>query len=187
MGRNTVCNIIVGAQRTGKTSIAKLFADGYDKKVLVVCPDDYEEAWSKYKLISSSEIATLTDGKYRVIYDPKDKEFLSIIVDHYKHGMIVWDDSKVYFNTSQRVFELEAMLARRRQFNIDIFFMYHGFSAMPGLLWTYATHLTLFRTNDAFQRAAEKTLNYDEMVIAMERVKKEAILDPHYHEIIPLQ
>lgn len=187
MGRNTSCLIITGAQRTGKTTFAKSVADQYPKKVLVVCPDDMEPAWYKYKLIDPSEIATITEGKHRVMYDPKDKLFLERITDHYKNGMLIWDDAKVYFNNQSRINELEAMLARRRQFNIDIMFMYHGFSTIPALLWTYSTHIALFRTNDAYQRSANKTLNYEEMVKILDRVKEQCRTNPYYKEIISLQ
>lgn len=186
MGRNTTCTIIVGAQRTGKTTFAKKLADEYLKKVLVVCPDDMEPAWYKYKLISPNDIIGLKSGRSRVIYDPRDTNFLRTIVDNYKGGLLIWDDAKVYFNTHARVFELEAMLARRRQFNLDIMFMYHGFSTIPALLWTYSTHLALFRTNDAFQRSANKTLNYDEMVKFLDEIKSRAQTDPHVHKIISL-
>lgn len=185
-GRNTTCIIICGAQRTGKTTFSKKLADEYPKKVLVVCPDDMEPAWSKYKPIERAQLLEFTSGKRRIIYDPRDKEFLSFIIDNYKNGMLIWDDAKAYFNTNQRIFELEAMLLRRRQFNLDIMFMYHGFSTIPPLLWTYTTHLALFRTNDAFQRAAAKTFSFEILASAMANINAQAKIDPHYHEIIPL-
>lgn len=186
-GRNTTCTLIVGAQRTGKTTFAKKLADGYPKKVLVVCPDDMEPAWLKYKLVQPSEIATLTGGKSRVIFDPRDKNFLTVVIENFRNGLIIWDDAKVYFNTNQRIWELEAFLIRRRQNNIDAMMMYHGFSTIAPLFWTYATHLALFRTNDAFQRAADKVVNFEQMVKHLEEVKAEALKNPHYHRIIPVQ
>ena len=187
--RNTTSNILVGAQRTGKTTFAKSIADVYpaDKKVLVVCPDDFEPAWKSYRLIQSAQIPALKAGKHRVMYDPKDKKFLALVADNFRDGLIIWDDAKVYFNTQPKIFELEAMLIRRRQYNFDVMFMYHGLSTIPALLWTYATHLTLFRTNDAFQRSAYKTLNPELMESIVARVKKEAEKDPYYKEIISLQ
>ena len=186
-GRNTTCTLIVGAQRTGKTTLAKKIADQYPKKVLVVCPDDMEPAWSKYNLITPAEIAALTGGKSRVIYNPRDKFFLQHVSDNFRNGLIIYDDAKVYFNNNQKIFELEAFLVRRRQNNIDAMFMYHGFSTIAPLLYTYSTHIALFRTNDAFERAKDKILNYEQMVQHMEQIKAQAQTDPHYHRIISLQ
>lgn len=186
-GRNTTCTLIIGAQRTGKTTFAKRIADEYPKKVLVVCPDDMEPAWLKYKLIQPEEIRALTGGKSRVIYNPRDKFFLQTVTDNFRNGLIIWDDAKVYFNNNQRIFELETFLVRRRQYNIDAMMMYHGFSTIAPLLWTYATHTALFRTNDAFERAKDKILNYDQMLKHMEDIKQEAVSNPHYHRIITLQ
>lgn len=179
--------VIIGAQGTGKTTFAKKAADKYGKKVLVIVPDDYERAWHPYPIIQLKDVSRMTTGKRRVIYDPDDKEFMLNLRNQFSNGLIIWDDSKTYFNTHQRVFELEKMMIRSRQTNVDHFFMYHGFSAIPGLLWTYTTDIALFNTHDSHQRSKDKILNYEVMEKRMAEVRAGAAKDPHFVKVYRIQ
>jgi hypothetical protein len=184
--RRTYRTMIIGKQGSGKTTFAKKLALKYPKKVLVIVADDFEPAWKNFPLVEMENVGKLSSGKRRIIYEPENKEFINDLKHRFAGGLIIWDDAKTYFRSQKSINELENMLIRSRQFNVEHVFMYHGLSTIPGMIWSYLTHLVLFATNDAHVRAKDRTFNYELMIERVNHVNAEAKKNEHFHEIYPL-
>ena len=65
---------------------------------------------------------------------------------------------------------------------LDVFAVAHGFTEVPVRLYTFATRIILFKTNDSIKRAAEKMRDPQSAIAAQQRVNEKANTNPHYFE-----
>lgn len=175
---------ILGTNGTGKTTfVKKLVLNELKKKdshVLVVVPDDMEWVtlpWvhPRFKHRVSSYV-----GARKVIYEPG---LLEIIDRNFTEGMLVFDDCRAYFKAATDPV-LQRILIRRRQKELDIVVVGHGFTQVPPAFFTFTTHYALFKTVDNIDRRKDCIQNFPMMVEAQARINKMAEKDPHYHEVI---
>ena len=75
---------------------------------------------------------------------------------------------------------LEELLIARRQLELDIFYIAHGFTRVPPLFWPYYTDLILFKTKDNPSSRKNALLQYDEIIEAQRRINNHP--NPHYYE-----
>jgi hypothetical protein len=147
-----------------------------EREDIVGAPDDAE--WIDYaenKLQTPDDF--IFDGIQRHIFD--EQHTLNII-EHFKNGIIVFDDCRCYFkdNIDTRVVDL---LIRRRQRAVDVFVVGHGFTTVPPKFFTYYSDAVLFRTVDNIDRRKNCITNFEYFKNAQAKVNKQSLKEPHYH------
>jgi MoxR-like ATPase len=187
MNRKANLLILLGYNGTGKTSFLRKLT-GKAERSLIITPD-YSE-WNEVKEISVKEIAKFK-GKARIIYR---KNILQELINRYNKGLLILDDYRGFGITSNshEAEILRTLVIRRRQKMIDIAISGHGFTEIvPRFLFTFASHLALFKTIDNIDRIKGYVQNFDFLVKKQEEINRKS--NPNelkefmtYHEIIKL-
>ena len=183
-GRTPKQIIVLGTNGTGKTTfVKKLVLSELKKKdshILIVVPDDME--WDTIEYVHPKYPGRIESyvGARKVIYFDG---LMEIIQDKFRNGLLVFDDCRRYFTSSVGK-ALHGLLIRRRQKMIDIVVVGHGFTEVPPKMFTFSTHIALFRTIDNIVRRKDCINNFEEIKAAQTRIKEKALKEPHYNEII---
>lgn len=181
--RNAKLIIVMGYNGTGKTTaVKKMVIDQLKAKqrVLIITPDDVE--WSSVPLVNPRFPARISwyVGARRLIYEPGH---LSLIADHFRNGMIVFDDCRAYLEAKTDP-EVHKLLIRRRQRMIDIIAVGHGFTEIPPKFFTFASDIILFKTIDNIQRRKEVLKDFEQMREAQTRINIAAMKNIHHFEVL---
>ena len=80
--------------------------------------------------------------------------------------------------------EIRSMLISCRQNDVDFIAVGHGFTTIPPLMFTYATHFAVFATTDAVARRKNCVINFPALVETVNMVNREALASPHTFKII---
>lgn len=177
--------IVLGTNGTGKTTLLKKFVVNALKsgeRVLIVTPDYVE--WLTIQEVHpklSHHIASYKGAK-RIIY--KDDTTLDNIIEHFNNGLLIYDDCRSYFHSNIGE-KIRQQFIRRRQHKLDIFFVGHGFTEVPPIVFTYANTIYLFKTRDNITRRKKEIQDYDLMLRMQLKVNQRAEKEPHYFQIIP--
>lgn len=178
------CIVILGYNGTGKTTLVKKMITNELKKdkarILVVTADDIEfptipMVHPKFPWRVGSYV-----GVRKIIYQDG---LLEIIQKNFRNGLLIFDDCRAYLGPTVEI-DLHNLLIRRRQKEIDIVAVGHGFTEVPPKFFTFASEYILFKTVDNIYRRKNVIRNFDIMKEAQERVNSKAEGDPHYYEII---
>lgn len=184
VGRTPKQIVILGTNGTGKTTLVKKLVVNELKKenshVLIVVPDDME--WTNIPQVHPKYLQRIATykGARKIIYQPG---LIDIIREHFKNGMVVFDDCRAYFDNSLER-DLHSLLIRRRQQMIDIIAVGHGFTEVPPKFFTFATHYALFKTIDNIDRRKNVMSDFDNLKACRNRVNEIAKTKPHHFEII---
>ena len=73
---------------------------------------------------------------------------------------------------------------KRRQGEVDVYAVGHGFTDIPPVFFTFATDLFLFRTTDNIVRRKNVLKEYERTLEAQKRINREATKNQHYYEWI---
>lgn len=180
--RTSKLTIVLGFNGTGKTTMLRRILEGSGQRALVVTPDDIE--WTDVPATTLSRKEDFVfDGIRRHIFDPD--RTLDLIA-YFKKGILVFDDCRAYFNdsTDPRVRQL---LIRRRQREVDIFAVGHGFTQVPPVFFTFASDYILFKTVDNIDRRKDCITNFDFLKASQHYVNEKAKTNPHFFRYIKNQ
>ena len=176
--------IILGTNRTGKTTLTKEIITGMNRKrKLVLTPDPYEPKWNEYPIIKRSEIAKF-EGTRKLFYSKND--FIGLN-NSLTDCVLILDDFGAFEDMNQKEQKaLKRLLVRRAQKRLDIFVIAHGFTdIVPTFLYRYVSQFIIFKTEDNPKMIKQRIKRYDELIQVVERVDKNK--DPHFYEIINLK
>jgi GTPase SAR1 family protein len=176
-------NIVLGHNGTGKTTFIKQLIEKSSqagRRVLVVTPDDIE--WPELPEISHSEIYNF-QGVKKAIYEPA---LLPAIYRNFHNGLLVMDDFKAFgISSKEDITTLRQLAVRRRQRMMDIAIAAHGFTeVVPLFLYTFSTHIVLFRTIDNIQRVLHVLKEGVKMKQMQAEINQRATTEPHFYKII---
>jgi len=182
MERTAKMVIILGANGTGKTTLLREIVTQSNQKTLIVTPDDAE--WLDCQEVELTKPSDFVyTGLRRHIFNPdKDNGTLKKL-EFFKKGIIIFDDCRSYINASTDI-HIRQLLIRRRQREVDVFAVGHGFNEVPPVFFTFATSIILFRTTDNIVRRKNCLKDYEAVLQKQTEVNKEAEKDPHYFQII---
>lgn len=176
--------MFVGKPGTGKTTqIRKLVRSALEAKrrVLVVTP--HENEWEDLPLVHprfQQRIATYVGGRRIIV---RELEQAREVCRLFRHGLLVFDDCRVYVPDAPDP-EIRSMLISCRQNDVDFIAVGHGFTTIPPLMFTYATHFAVFATTDKVDRRKNVVMNFPSVEDTVKRVNNAALKNPHYFEII---
>jgi len=172
---------IVGTNGTGKSTLcAKLvertvLAGG---RALIVMPDDRE--WSGVSQLKEGELNRFKRIR-KIVFDPEST--LDVLVN-YKHGLLVFDDCRAYVPSSLAA-QMHELLIRRRQNDVNIIAVGHGFTEVPPKFFTFATEIVIFKTVDNILKRKDCINDWTAMAYAVQYVNKVAGEGkPHFYKVV---
>ena len=176
--------VAVGKPGTGKTTqIRRIVRSALlaKRRVLVVTP--HENEWLDLPEVHPrfpERITSYVGGRRIVI---RELEQFREVCRLFKNGLLVCDDCRVYIPDTPDP-TVRAMLISCRQDDRDVIAVGHGFTTVPPLFFTYATHFMIFATTDKVDRRQKCVLNFPAVKYTVDAVNKEALEDPHTFKII---
>jgi len=179
--------IIMGTNGTGKTTIAKelIFAElkKKDGRVLILTPDysEFQEILEVHPGFPE-RIERYTGARKIIVSKSTAASTLQLVYDHYKRGLLVFDDCRAYFKASTLDI-LETVLIRRRMMMVDILAVGHGPNKIPPAFFAYATHFIFFKTNVPMRCRKEELEDIERWENVQKGVNMMARSNPHYKEI----
>ncbi len=174
--------VIVGRNGTGKTTMLRQILENSNQRALIITPDDVE--WDD---CPETRLETRTDyvfdGLARHIFDPhRTLDAIRL----FRKGIIVFDDCRSYLTdaTDDRMREL---FIRKRQRELDIFAVAHGFTQVPPVFFTFADEYFVFDTLDNVSRRKNCITDdavFQRIVQAQSELKKEFPTNRHAYRRI---
>jgi ABC-type Na+ transport system ATPase subunit NatA len=177
--------VFIGTNGTGKTTKLKELVSNLLKikrRILIVTPDDVE--WNSIPFVNDrfKERISSYKGARRMIFE---SDTIQLIDQEFRNGVLIFDDCRAYLDAHTSK-ELHTIMVRRRQRDIDVIFVAHGFSDVPPKFFNFATFYILFKTNENIATRKNRINNYPILAAAQEKVNFEAESNnPYYYEIIP--
>lgn len=182
--RTTKLILIIGYNGTGKsTTVKKLLVNELKKldgRALIVTPDDCEFGFLPLVNPRFPQRIEKYVKARRIIYEPGTLDY---IVQYVNKQLVVFDDCRAYLSAATDQ-TLHTLLIRRRQKEIDLIAVGHGFTEIPPTLFTFCSDIILFRTMDNIDRRKEVLKDFIGMKAAQARINNQALTNPHYYEWI---
>ena len=183
--REARLTLVIGKNGTGKSTVCLKLIQAINQaggRALVVTPDEIE--WNGIDWVHdrlTHHIASYKGNRKMLPYKNKNADFLNDINKYFRSGIVIFDDSRASGINQYSNDDIRRLCIRRRQKEMDVVIVAHGFTEIPPLFYTYATHIILFKTTDNIKRRKDVLKDYDKMVLLQEEVNQHP--DPH-HSII---
>ena len=177
--RNSKFVLVLGYNGTGKTTFIRQLVEAVYQKCLIITPDVIEWQDVPENTLERKEDFNFY-GVQKHIFNP---DYTLKALAYFTKGIVVFDDCRAYLEdkTSRSLIKL---LIRRRQQEIDIFAVGHGFTTIPPLFYTYCSELVLFKTVDNINRRKNVLKDYEKTLKAQQEVNIKAKKNPYFRKII---
>ena len=185
MRQNPFLFIILGYTGTGKTTYSKQIIEKYVEnrdRILIVTPHDIE--FNEFEQIDVTDTGFYKfSGVRRHIADADSLALIGDNKNHFRNGLLILDDAR-HFIDSRVSRELHQLLISRKQRGLDIIAAAHGFTEVPPKLFTFCSHILLFKTADNINMRKNVIRNFEHLKEAQQRINDHS--DFHYHEIFKM-
>jgi hypothetical protein len=181
--RTNFVSSILGKRNSGKTYYTRNLINEYraahpSQKILIADTLDHP----KYRDIPTITIDMLQYWKkpniYRIFGSNPD-EILKAIGQHIWNALIIYEDASKYVDLNLKD-DVRDYILDSKQKNVDLLFLFHGFTFMPPKMFRIIDNLVIFRCEGPQSRKND-IVGYQEVLAAWERVMNEK---PYYHETV---
>lgn len=104
-----------------------------------------------------------------------EKKMLHLIADHFKSGLIIFEDCTGYIDANPRK-EIKQFLTNHRMFDADLIFTFHSIMGIPPFFWKMTNNMLLFKTQEYLEEKDKSSMkripNYIDIYKAYSRLKK---------------
>jgi len=165
MNRINYVNLLLGRRGTGKTYyllnelIPTYQKHRPDMKILIM--DTFENPGYKHiaKIDSKKIKVWVRPGSIYKVYGSNTKEILADIQEDASNMLIIFEDATKYIKKVLQE-DVRKFIIDSKQKNLDLIFLFHGFSSTPPELFRLADTLTMFRTDNPIYRKSD-IIEYD--------------------------
>ncbi len=163
---------ILGRRGSGKTYFAKQLIAEYRKKhplqkILIVDTIDHP-AYREISTINPDLLRRWNQPATYRIFGSNTKEIFQIISGQVKNGMIIFEDASKYVRR-QLPEEVRTFIIDSKQKNLDLVFLFHGFSYVPPEMFRLLDTITIFKTDNPEYRKNE-IVAFDDVQTAYKKV-----------------
>lgn len=154
-------NIITGRRGSGKTElILKLLQDTpAEKRVLIIDTLNHPK-YKDFQIIDPQQVEYWRSGVKRILVLHSNLETVfKEVFQHFKNGIVIFEDSTKYIKKSVPDHLLDFILDTKQK-NVDLFFVYHSFAAIPPDIFRSADTITTFKTQENLFTSKGKIPNY---------------------------
>lgn len=162
---------ILGRRGSGKTYYVKQLIQAYRakhqyQKILVVDTLDHPA----YREIPTIDVDLIRRWKqaatYRIFGSNTDEIFRAVSTIY--NGLVIFEDSSKYL---RRVLpdEVRKFIIDTKQRNLDLIFLFHGFSYVPPELFRLMDNIVIFKTDNP-ERRKNDIIAYDDVLKAYNEV-----------------
>ncbi|MES2134493.1 MAG: hypothetical protein V4506_19255 [Bacteroidota bacterium] len=194
---NTV-NLILGRKHCGKTpyivgdtkhNITGIIPSYVIKGMKVLIVDEvYHPSYSHIPVITRDQVANWkvnAGGVYRCV-EPDEEgmiELKRIIKKHFWNGAVVFEDA--FRHESGQLSKLmRGIVGNNKNFNVDVFFMYHAWPHVPNKLLGYLDYIEMYKTKtEPGPREAKEFADEFEQVLKTDQEVRNNP-DPHFHKSV---
>ena len=179
--------LIMGTNGTGKTTLLKEFVANEmrksDSHVLILTA--HVEEWLKVPEVHPQFMQRMeryTGIRKIIITRSTIETVLSEILAHFRKGLLIFDDCRMFFKSTTLPL-LEDLMISRRMMMIDCIAVGHGPEKIPPAFFAYASHIIMFKTNTSVRKRKNELDNIARWETIQQSVNNEAIINQHYYEI----
>ena len=176
--RNTRFNGIVGSPGSGKSTYAALAVRNYPRNVIVwkhtINVDDKAFKFLPEKTMDNWRKGAKPGEPVKCKMGGTEADYATLlewIKTDYRNGLLVVDDCSI-FEDGKLSPNMRHLVAMRRHYGIDIWLIYHGFSAFPIDQYKFINHLVIFNTNDEIGYKKNKIPKFNEVQNAINISRK---------------
>lgn len=179
-GRGTKVATFTGVTGTGKSYLAKQKAKklSNEGKVLVLTYTGSGTSWDNCKKIAPTAKALSFRRGWRKIHvaeweDDKENDLFKAIFKHYKNGLIILDDCRMYLEGNwENIKGLKHIFNDHRHLGLDVFLIAHAPNHIPRQLWAYVQHSFVFGCTFNFKKNELNCSEPEKFMAAQAQVNK---------------
>lgn len=168
-------NLVLGRRGTGKTwYMLREVIEAYIRanpamKVLIVDTFDHPA----YRTIAAIEPEMISRWKkpsvYRC-YSSNTDDIMREVTTNLRNCLVIFEDASKYIRR-QLPEDVRRFILDSKQKNLDLIFLFHGFSFAPPEMWRIADSVTIFKCDNPDSRKQD-IVNFDEIKEAWQKVMK---------------
>ncbi|NSW46459.1 MAG: hypothetical protein HPY79_11655 [Bacteroidales bacterium] len=163
---------ILGRRGSGKTTYVRKLIESYrqalpGQKILIADTIDHP-AYKDVAAINTDLLSRWKKPNVYRIFGSNTDEILNTINTHLYNALVIFEDASKYIRR-QLSDDVRAFILDSKQKNLDLIFLFHGFSYVPPEMFRVLDNITIFRCDNPTYRKND-IVAFDEVIKAYEQV-----------------